>query len=203
MEINKKELEALKVIRNWLVHKGTTPSVRELMNELHYKSSYSAVLIINRLLEAGYLRKRDGKLILVRDFEGNRRNVTTIKVPLVGNAPCGAPIMAHENVESYITISTGIAKPPHKYFLLRAIGNSMNKRNIVDGDLVLVRQQETAEPGEIVVALVDGESTIKELGKSEGLIVLKPCSTEKKHQPIIVGEDFRVQGIVIATIKNI
>lgn len=75
---------------------------------------------------------------------------------------CGSPIFAEENIEAKIPVSIHFAKPPHKYFFLRAKGDSMNKRNIDDGDLILVREQHTANDKDIVVALIDDEATIKE-----------------------------------------
>lgn len=75
-------------------------------------------------------------------------------------------------------------------------------QTIDDGDLVLVRQQEKADPGKIIVALVDGEATIKKLIKGTGYYMLKPESTNPKHRPIIVAQDFRVQGIVCRVFKK-
>jgi SOS-response transcriptional repressor LexA len=78
----------------------------------------------------------------------------------------------------------------------------VERRTIEDGDLVLIRQQERADPGKIVVALVDGEATIKKLIKGSGYRVLQPESTNPKHRPIIVAQDFRVQGIVCRVFKK-
>lgn len=120
----------------------------------------------------------------------------TVKVPLLGNVACGAPIFAQENVEAYIPVSTKLIKSSNKYFILRARGDSMNEAGINDGDLVLVKQQQVANDKDLVVALIDDEATIKEFHKKQNMIILKPKSTEKKHQPIILTEDFRIQGIV-------
>lgn len=120
----------------------------------------------------------------------------TVKVPLLGNVACGAPIFAQENVEAYIPVSTKLIKSSNKYFILRARGDSMNEAGINDGDLVLIKQQQVANDKDLVVALIDDEATIKEFHKKQNMIILKPKSTEKKHQPIILTEDFRIQGIV-------
>jgi repressor LexA len=93
-----------------------------------------------------------------------------------------------------------LIKGSNNYFLLRAKGNSMNEVGITDGDLVLVKQQPTADNGDFVVALIDDDATIKEFRKNNDAIVLKPRSTEQKHQPIILTRDFIIQGIVVATI---
>lgn len=124
----------------------------------------------------------------------------TVNIPLLGTIACGSPILAEENIEAEIPVSMDLIKGSSKYFLLRARGNSMNEVGINDGDLVLVKQQTTAENGDFVVALIDDEATIKEFRKNSDAIVLKPRSREQKHQPIILTRDFRIQGIVVATI---
>lgn len=127
----------------------------------------------------------------------------TVKIPLLGSVPCGAPLLAEENVENKFQISTALAKPPHKYFLLEAKGDSMDLAGIDDGDLVLVRQQVTAQNGDRIVALIDGEVTIKEYQASKGIIILKPKSRNLNHKQIVLTNDFQVQGIVVAVIPNI
>lgn len=172
--LSKKESEAICQIRNSLAHTGQAPSVRELMVALDYRSPRSASMIIDQLVGRGFLaRKDDGKLRLIKDLESSPARARTIKVPLVGEIACGIPIFAEENFEIMIPVSVNLAPPPHKYFLLRAKGDSMNKKKINDGDLVLVRQQSSAETGDSVVAIIDDEATIKELQISNSTIILK------------------------------
>jgi len=196
-----KEHEALRHIRNRLVHGGQAPSVRELQERLGYQSPRSAALILSRLAALGFIRRRaDGKLQLVRDLPDDAGHATTVMVPLVGTAPCGLPLLAEQNVEANIQVSTGLARPPHHYFLLRTMGDSMNRAGIASGDVVLVRQQSTADPGDRVVALIDGEATIKRLRLSPDAVVLEPVSDNPDHKPIIVSTDFLVQGVVVSSI---
>ncbi len=116
---------------------------------------------------------------------------------------CGLPILAQENIEAMIPVSVSIAKPGSKYFLLRALGDSMDKSGINDGDIVIVRQQSNAENGQKVVALIDDSATIKEFYRKDGFVVLKPNSTNSQNQPIILTEDFKIQGIVISVIPKL
>ena len=115
---------------------------------------------------------------------------------------------AQQNILGQIQMPKEFLKPPRaKFFLLRVRGDSMNRakiegQTIDDGDLVLVRQQERADPGKLVVVLVDGEATIKKLVKGSGYYVLQPESTNLKNRPIIVTQDFRVQGIVCRVFKK-
>ena len=124
-------------------------------------------------------------------------------MPLVGAAACGGPILAEENIEGFIPISTAIAKPGSKHYLLHARGDSMNRAGIKNGDMVLVRQRSTAEEGDKVVALIDNEATIKEYHRSNGMVVLMPRSTNREHKPIILTDDFQVQGVVVAVIPKL
>lgn len=207
-KLSNKEIEAIRYIRNYLMHKGKAPSVRDLMKTLEYKSPRSAAIIIDSLLNKKIL-DRDSSGSLVLQFQDgikdDQNNAETVDIPLVGVAACGQPLLAEENIEAYVPISIRIAKPSNKYFILRAKGNSMNNANINgypinDGDLVLIKQQQTAQNGDIVVALIDDDATIKEFHNKGDIIVLKPKSNIKKHQPIILTSDFRIQGIVVNVI---
>lgn len=201
--LSAKELEALRFIQNRVIYRGQSPSVREVAEALGYKSPRSAALVILKLTARGLIRRKaDGNLTVLKDVELNRGGAYTINVPLVGSAPCGAPLLSDENVEGFIPVSREIAKAPYRYFLLRANGDSMNEAGIEDGDLVLCRQQQTAESGDRVVALVDDAATIKEFRKSGRVVVLKPRSRNKHHQPIVVSDNFRVQGVVVATVPR-
>lgn len=178
--------------------------MRELMTALKYKSPRSAALLLERLADAGMVKRRsDGYLRLLKDFEDRPANSQTIDVPLVGSVACGVPIFAEENVEAMIPVSKSLARLGKRYFLLRAHGDSMNLAGIDDGDLVLVRQESTAEDGDLVVALIDDDATIKEFHHGGDAVVLKPRSRNKRHQPIILTENFQIQGVVVRTIKNI
>jgi repressor LexA len=112
-------------------------------------------------------------------------------------------MLAEENIETTLPVSIALARPPHRYFVLRVKGDSMNKKGIQSGNLVLVRQQPDADNGQVVVALIDGEATIKELHKSEGAIILMPRSSNPNHRPIVLHEDFQIQGIVVNALPSI
>jgi repressor LexA len=109
-------------------------------------------------------------------------------------------MLAIQNVEATIPVSDKLAKGNHRYFLLRVSGNSMNRAGIRNGDLALVRQQSTAEPGQNVVALIDDEATVKRLRLTPDAIVLEPVSTDPKFRPIILDREFAIQGVVVGTI---
>ena len=159
------------------------------------------------LEDEGYIERWSGARGL-RIRKGSTAGIETRLVSIVGEAPAGQLMPAEENILSKVHIPKEFLKPPStKYFLLRVRGDSMNRakvegQSIEDGDLILVRQQERADPKKIVVALVDGEATIKRLVKGPDYFVLQPESTNPKHRPIIVAQDFRVQGIVCRVFKK-
>lgn len=200
-----KELETIRYIRNQLIHRGVAPTVRDVMTFLSYKSPHSAMLFLDKLKDSGIVARdtKTGKLKLLRDPEHELHHAMTVDIPLVGNVPCGLPLLAEENIETYVPVSTRWVKPPHKYFLLRAVGDSMNKKGIQDGNLVLVKQQPDADDGQSVVALINDEATVKELHRTDNAIILKPQSTNLDHKPIVLTDDFQIQGVVITAIPAI
>ena len=202
--LSDKELEAIRQIRNSLMHRGKMPSVREMMTSLGYRSPRSASVLMKKLMSKRILRRKpNGSYQLIDNLHDDTMRAQTVDIPLVGTVACGTPVLAEENVEGMIPVSTKLAKSPHRYFLLKAEGDSMNEKGINDGDLVLVRQQLTADNGDMIVALVDDEATIKEFYSLGDIIVLKPRSTSKRHKPIILTKDFQIQGVVVTVIPNI
>lgn len=202
--VTNRELEAVRHIRNWIARRSRTPSVRELMGAMGYKSPRSAQDILEQLARKGIIKKFSaGDYQLLHDPDLGRAHVQTVSVPVVGTVAAGTPILAEENIEGFLPISTSLAKPGGKYFLLRAKGDSMDKAGIKDGDFVLVRQQAAADPGERVVALIDDEATIKEYHPQKNVVILKPRSRNLENKPIIVDQDFQIQGVVVTTVQDL
>ena len=197
----KRDLEGYAFIRNQVAHLGITPSLREIGRVVGYASPRSVQLMLGRLQKCGLLAYSNG-VIRLSLRKRPLPEVQTVDVPLVGSVACGLPSLAEQTPEATIGVSTRIARPGHTYFLLRARGTSMNRSGISDGDLVLVRQQPTAENGDRVVALINDEATIKHLQRERGLVVLKPNSTDRSHTPIVLSDDFMIQGVVVATLPR-
>ena len=155
--------------------------------------------------------KKETKGITVEDILNEKEIVSPygsyvremVRVPLVGSAPCGEPLLGESNIEREIMVEKAKIRVGVKYFIVRASGDSMNKAGISDGDLVLCRFSEKPETGNLVVALLGGENvTIKYYDKINGRRVLLPKSTNSVHKPIIPGEGDEVQGIVQEVIKD-
>ncbi|MCF7812188.1 transcriptional repressor LexA [Candidatus Gracilibacteria bacterium] len=200
IDFSSREMFALRHIRNELMQSGKFPSVRTLMEKMGYRSPRSISVLLQQLAEKGVVIHREGRYILNENAEISSPNEDTVDIPLLGSASCGTPIFAEENIEAYYKISTRLARPTAKHFLLRALGDSMDQKDIHGGDLLLIRQQNTAENGDIVVALVDGEATIKEFQKKNNTIILYPRSSNPLHKPIILDENLQIQGVVVRSI---
>lgn len=199
--------QVIDALSGWFIRHSVPPTVEELRKVLGVGSTRTVLRYLEALEEAGYIERWSGARGL-RMRKGLRPSLETRLIPIVGEAPAGQLMPAEENILGQVQLPKEFVKPPSaKFFLLRVRGDSMNRAKveggtIEDGDLVLVRQQERADPGKIIVALVDGEATIKKLVKGPGYYVLKPESTNPKHRPIIVSQDFRVQGIVSRVFKK-
>lgn len=156
------------------------------------------------------LREYFRKHVVVNRTEARKINLpirspyveSIVNIPLVGSAPCGAPMLGVENIEEHIPVEKSKIKPGFEYFILRAEGDSMNLVGINDGDLVLCRQQLKGETGDRVVALLGDNVTIKEYGPREnGIRLLLPRSTNKEHSPITPDEGDTVLGVVQEVLK--
>lgn len=205
--LSKKELALVDIIQESFQTNNKYPSYRELMEKMGYKSKQSISLLVKQLIEKDVLTKSSSGGIRLKQFIDDTANESTVDVPLIGEISCGVPIFAEENIDTVLSISKKIAKRNDQYFLLRAIGDSMNqpicsKEAIDEGDLVLVSVQAAADNGDWVVALVNNEATIKEYHKKSDHVLLIPRSNNKKNKPIILTEDFRIQGVVRKVFKG-
>lgn len=205
MKLTQKQEEFFNILADYIRREKIPPTNREILKMMGLKSPRSIAQYLEVLEEGGYIKRGKGarNIKILKSPYDNNNSSRTVKVPILGYVPCGAPFLAEENIEKNVAISDKIAKPPYKYFMLKAVGDSMNKAGINDGDLVLVRQQMIASNGDIVVALIDDEATIKKLRLHKDHITLEPNSTNLNHCPIVLERDFRIQGIVVRSMPEI
>lgn len=173
---------------------GYPPSVREIGEAVGLKSPSTVHFHLKHLEEAGVIEKGAGK--------GRAITLTTPpmpqdKVPVVGNVAAGSPILAEECIEDYLTFDTGGRS--EEYFALRVRGESMINAGILPGDMVVVRRQQTANSGEIVVALIEDEATVKRLSLRNGQIWLMP---ENDAYSPIDGSNAQILGKVAAVVRR-
>lgn len=199
--------QVLLAIQRWVVGYGTSPSIEQLRRELGVGSTRTVFRYLQLLEEDGAIERLPEARGL-RLLKPQTVGVQTRAVPLVGQVAAGPLMEAEESLEGWIRLPKALLRPPSaKFFLLRVRGDSMNRARVErerleDGDLALVRQQPTARSGDIIVALIDGEATIKRLVQGRGYWLLKPDSSNPTLQPIVVDKDFRIQGVVCGVLKN-
>ena len=177
---------------------GYPPSVREIAAAVNLKSPATVHFHMKGLREAGLITQAEGKTraITINDSARTKRD----QVPLVGYVAAGAPILAQENIEEYITFDTGGLSGEH--FALKVRGESMREAGILPDDLVIVHQQRLARNGDIVVALFEDEATVKTFRRAaDGHIWLHPENSSPEYQPID-GEGCSILGRVVAVIRR-
>lgn len=182
-------------IRKFQEENGYTPSVREIGQECNIKSTATVHTYLERLREKGYLTKTDKKKRAVTIGRGSG-----VSIPLIGTVTAGQPIFAYENYEDYYTFPTGEFKGD-ELFMLRVQGTSMIDAGIMDGDKIIVRRQQTAENGEIIVALVEDSATVKRFYRKNGKIVLHP-ENEELSDMIYAENEVSILGKVIGLMRN-
>jgi len=183
------QLKVYQYLKDQLYSAGSMPTLREICKEMGWKAIGSAQDVIAVLIEKGFLKKNPNRArgLELRDHDDFR------SVPILGSAPAGKPFEAIENHLGDIALPGFIRGP---VFALRVQGDSMKNADIQSGDLVIVKQSETAEDGEIVVAVLLQEVTIKRLQKKRDQIFLIP--ENEKYLPVKVDDpSFRILGKVI------
>lgn len=172
---------------------GYAPSVREICEAVGLKSPSTVHFHLKRLQERGLIEKGDFKgraIVLTEPREKNR-------IPILGDVAAGTPILAQECIDDYLTFDCGGRED--EYFALRVRGESMLNAGILPDDLVVVRRQQTAVNGEIVVALLGDEATVKRLSRRNGEVWLLPENDD--YQPID-GTEAQVLGRVTAVVRQ-
>lgn len=178
---------------------GRPPTVREICHAFGYRSTGTARDHLHALEAKGHLKILPGKSRgLVPCNWPNILRAEFPPMPILGRVPAGGPLLAEENIEGTLDLSEEFAG--QKVFALKVHGDSMIDAGICEDDLVVVRAQNHAEPGEIVVALVDGESTVKRLARRNGKLWLQPAN--HRYEPIPVEGDTKVLGKVIGVIRS-
>ncbi|MBQ8379439.1 MAG: transcriptional repressor LexA [Clostridia bacterium] len=197
--LNAQEQRVLEYIKEQIKDTGYPPSVREICAALGFKSTSSAHQYIWRLAEKGYIDKGDLKTRAIRVVGSE----STISVPIVGKVAAGEPILATENIEDYMSIGESFFTKDalkNDNFILKVQGESMINAGINNGDYIIVSKQETARNGQIVVAMIDGEATVKTFYKEKDYVRLQP--ENDTMEPIIV-KDVQILGKVIGLFRKI
>ena len=184
-KITDKQSQILEYIKSEILNKGYPPSVRDICQAVNLKSTSSVHSHLETLEKNGYIRRDPTKPRTIEIIDDNfnlvRREV--VNVPMVGTVAAGQPILDIENIDNYFPIPSEYM-PNEETFMLKVKGESMINAGILDGDNILVKRQNTAKNGDMVVALVDDSATVKTFYKENGHIRLQP--ENDNMDPIIV-----------------
>ncbi len=211
-EMTDRQREVLEFMRGFAERHGVPPTVREIGERFRFtaRAAFDHLRALERkgMLERRVTTKRASRTLVLADRRGGRRHgreeASGAGIPVLGRIAAGAPILAVENREDTIPLRPDwLSAQGQDVFALRVRGDSMVNAHIMDGDLVLVRKQDSANRGDIVAALLEGEATVKRFGREGASVVLRPEHPTMK--PIVIGPergDFRILGKVIGLIRN-
>ncbi len=206
---NKKELTSTQkrvfnFLKDYLGEKGFPPTLREIASHFELKGPKAPQKTLTILERKGYIRKIPGGSRAIEILGPPPIHLSQIlSIPIIGRVQAGEPILAVENIEGYINLDRSLVSSGD-VFLLRVQGDSMIDAHIQDGDFALVKPQPTAENGEIIVALIEDEATIKRIFQKSDLIRLEPANS--KMEPIVIKrreKKITIVGKVIGIFRKI
>jgi len=201
--ITEKQEAVLKFIEKYQFEYGSSPTIREMREHFGVSSDNSILKHLKALKEKGYIQKDDTprgiKLLnIVKEKLEAASNI--MRVPLLGTIPAGGPVIAEEHIIDYFEIGQDMLKKPQGSFALRVTGLSMIDAGILEGDFVIANRDMEAKDGDIVIALVDGENTVKRYRQKNHQVWLQAENPD--YTDIEPGEYLEVQGVVTAVIRQ-
>lgn len=196
-----KQEAVLKFIEEYQLAFGKSPTLKEMREKFKVRSDNSILKHLKALQEKGYLQKDDTPRG-IKLLESVKQKLTGggVSLPILGSIPAGGPVMTDEYINGWMSVGEDLAKNNKDFFMLEVTGSSMIDAGIYEGDLVLVNMKKQARDGDIVVALIDNENTLKRLIKRGGKVYLK--AENKKYEDIHPAEELVVQGTVTALIRQ-
>ncbi|MGL4948779.1 MAG: transcriptional repressor LexA [Anaeroplasmataceae bacterium] len=193
-----KQSEIFEFLKIYTANKGYPPSVREICDAVSLKSTSTVHGHLKRLEKKGLLRRDPTKPRALEIIDPNCPKKEMLHIPIVGRVTAGIPILATENVEDSFPVPTDFIKHNQELFMLKVVGNSMINVGINDGDLAIIEKNQTAINGDIVVALIDNDATIKTFYKEKDHIRLQP--ENDTLEPIIV-KDCSILGKLVGLFR--
>jgi repressor LexA len=201
-ELTRRQAEILDFIDSVIRRRGYPPSVREIGKEFGISSTKGVVDHLTSIEKKGYIRR---DRMISRGIEvthcpnSDVPNRDVFEIPVIGRVAAGVPLLSEENIERWIYVDAFWVKP-NRLFALRVNGDSMQGKGILHGDYVIVREQSVAERGDIIVAIIDDEATVKIYYPDEDCTRLEPANSA--YEPIIIYGDIRIAGKVVGLIRN-
>jgi len=200
-ELTERQRDLLDFLKGFVREKGFPPTLREMASHFGLKGPRGPQKTLNILERKGYIRKIPGESRAIEILGFSSSNI--ISIPILGRVRAGEPILAIENIEGYFNLDRSFASSKD-VFLLRVQGDSMIDAHIQDGDFALVKPQSSAENGEIVVALIEDEATIKRIFQKRDLIHLEPAHPTMEPLVIKKGEkQISIVGKVVGIFRKL
>ncbi len=194
-----KQSEIYNFIKRQVQLKGYPPSVREICDGVGLRSTSTVHGHLARLEKKGYIRRDPTKPRAIELIKDSVIRKELIDIPIIGKITAGKPILAVENVEDTFTLPLNFTKTNNELFMLKVSGTSMIEAGILDKDLAIIEKINTAKNGDIVVALIDNEATIKRFFKEKDHIRLQPENSTMS--PIIV-DDCAILGVLVGIYRK-
>lgn len=194
-----KQSEIYEYMKKYILDKGYPPSVREICAAVGLRSTSTVHGHLERLEKKGIIRRDPTKPRAIEFLKDSMTKREIIDIPVVGKVTAGVPILAVENIEDTFSIPLNYIKSNKELFMLNVSGESMIEAGILDGDMAIIEKSSTAENGEIVVALIENEATLKRFYKEKDYIRLQPENSSM--QPIIV-RDCQIIGKLIGIYRT-
>ncbi len=201
--LTERQQQLLNFIETYQWENGSSPTLREMREHFGVSSDNGILKHLAALNKKGYIQKDDtprGIKMLSSIRKRMDAAADIIRVPLVGTIPAGGPVTAEENTIDTYEIGKGLMSSSKGAFLLRVTGNSMINAGIYESDMVMVAPDQTARSGDIVVALVDGENTVKRYINEKGKVYLQAENPE--YENIYPTGELQIQGVVTGLVRN-
>jgi len=206
--LTKRQAEILSFIKTHIEHSGFSPTISEIQGQFAFKSPNAVQEHLKALVRKGQIRRnpnqwRGLELAISNKSRDETAKYSTLSVPLIGRVTAGLPVLAEENYEGTISVDRSLVGRATRLFALHVRGDSMIKAGIYEGDIAIAQQQSVADHGDIVIALLDDEATVKRFYRKNKVILLRP--ENDAMQPIRIGEgsNLKILGKVVATLHRI
>jgi repressor LexA len=200
-ELTFKQKRIYDFLSNTIREKGYAPSIPEIGKSFKIASTRGVFDHLKALEKKGYIRRVGKRAIEIVGLNGRPALPEAKEIPIIGRVRAGAPILAEENIDGFLPVANDLARG-EETFALKVKGDSMIEDGILEGDLVIIRRQDTAENGNIVCALIGNEATLKRFYWNGNDVTLKPAN--KNYNPVIVTKgEFRILGRAVGVIRKL
>lgn len=197
LELTERQKEIYDFVKECILREGSPPTLREIGEAFGMSSTNAVRDVLAALERKGYINRSEFKSRGIELAEEVRADVRVL--PVIGRVAAGSPILAVENIDSHIAVDASLL-PRGDLFSLQVQGDSMYNAGIHDGDFVFVKSQKTAQPGDMVVAIIEDEATVKWYRPRRGQVYLEPDNP--RYKPILVSREAQLAGKVIGMMRR-